>query len=255
MWTEVDKRDTASPALSTTMPALTREARLSVKLSASVRAALVARLKAPPAEEWVSVRDALDMIMRKRNLGPEDAQEFLIKACSRKVRSRYRAFWEGPPTQNPYLERYLAGLDDKSRNALGLMAGTKLIDLLRLQMGYRPLEPSKWAGSSIDSATGTYRTDDVEVNQSAPVEVNANDLSNQLARPPRGPKPGTTGYDSRPLLSKMRNLIVDGQASSATDALRQLLKAGHKIGGRGTVESRIKRVVKDYGKAYPAETN
>jgi hypothetical protein len=236
-----------------------REARLSEKLSASVRAALVARLKGaegttPSAENWLSVRDALDMIMRKRNAGPKAAQEFLIKACSRKVRSRYIALWEGPPTvttQNPYRDRYLADLDNKSRNALGLMVGTKLVDPLRLKMEYRVIELGKWAGSSIDFASGTYRIDDVEF----PIEVNANDLRKQLARPSRGPKPGTTGYDNGPLLSKMAALLVAGKASSATDALRQLLKAGYEIRGRGGEDSRIKRVAKEYRKTYPAETN
>jgi hypothetical protein len=249
-----------------------REARLSEKISASVlinaaefyaqSAALVARLKGttppaeegitPPVEHWISHRDALDMIMRKRNAGPKAAQEFLAKACSRKVRLRYLAFWEGPTvtTQNPYRDRFLADLDDKSRNALGVRVGTKLVDPLRLRMECRVIGPGKWAGSSIDFATGTYRTDDVEFH----VEVNANDLSKQLTRPSRGPKPGTTGYDNRPLLNEMAALLADGKASSATDALRKLVKAGHEISGRGGEESRIKRVVKEYGKAYPTET-
>jgi hypothetical protein len=176
----------------------------------------------------------------------------LAKACSRKVRLRYLAFWEGPTvtTQNPYRDRFLADLDDKSRNALGVRVGTKLVDPLRLRMECRVIGPGKWAGSSIDFATGTYRTDDVEFH----VEVNANDLSKQLTRPSRGPKPGTTGYDNRPLLNEMAALLADGKASSATDALRKLVKAGHEISGRGGEESRIKRVVKEYGKAYPTET-
>jgi hypothetical protein len=99
-------------------------------------------------EPWFSVKEALGTIVRFREVGPREAENLLITACrSRRVRSRYLAFWKGRTivmTGNLYLDRYLADLDDdKPRTRVQL--GEDLIDPRRLQMEYRAIHASRWA--------------------------------------------------------------------------------------------------------------
>ena len=50
----------------------------------------LAKGKNPYEERWIGIKDAVALIMRRRNVGPETAQSNLREACfSNKVRSRY----------------------------------------------------------------------------------------------------------------------------------------------------------------------
>jgi hypothetical protein len=203
-----------------------------------------------PTLSWppLSVKDALQLIVRKSDVGPKDAQILLVKACaSKRVRSCYLAIFEGPATvtaQSPYMDSYLA---DESLNTV--MVGTIAIDPRRMQFEYRTIDPKEWdratvPSSSIDLTDGTFRAGDVQ----GSIGINATDLCRWLARRPRGPQAGTVGYAEadRALFSEITRLIREGKARSPTDAVNLLMKAGKEIPGYGLEGNRVKRVVKAY---------
>jgi hypothetical protein len=70
----------------------------------------------------------------------------------------------------------------------------------------------------------------------------------------RGRRPGSGSYERRdePLLKEMRKLIEDGNAKSPHEAA---CKVAGSAKGAGTVESRVTRLAKRYGKMYPLERN
>jgi hypothetical protein len=171
-------------------------------------------------KEWLHFREALEKIVRERNISPESAKNLLVQACASKVRSRY----------------------------LSLLA----IDAQRIQVSYREIHPSEWDGSVVpvgvvDLATGTFRAvfDD---NSQGPISINAVDLNGWLARPRRGPKKGTVSrytVSDQALFPRIALLIDDGKAASANAAALLLVQAG-LVAGPGTEDSRARRLAKAY---------
>jgi hypothetical protein len=87
--------------------------------------------------------------------------------------------------------------------------------------------------------------------------VRASDFPKWLSNAPsgpRGPQHGTTGYHTldRKHFSRIDKLIRTGKARSAHDAALQLA-AKDKIPGRGTLESKARRVSALYRKEHAAE--
>ncbi len=205
-------------------------------------------------EHWIGIKDALDMIVRQRDVGAKEAKVLLVKACSStKVRSRYFAIWEGPSAEydHPYLDRHLADLDEKTRNSLiRIKVGGKFIDLRRMQLIRRAIHPSKWRdeqAGSIDLATGAFRAEDTE----GSIEIHANELSRWLARPAKGPVPGTLSRFAeadRALFPEIARLMRE-KMISATEAAWRLVLDG-KVAGRGNENSRVRRVVRAYKKRH-----
>jgi len=205
-------------------------------------------------EHWIGIKDALDMIVRQRDVGAKNAKVLLVKACSStKVRSRYLAIWEGPSAEydHPYLDRRLADLDEKTRNShIRVKVAEKFIDLRRIQLIHRAIHPSKWRddqAGSIDLATGAFHAEDTE----GSVEIHADELTCWLACPSKGPAPGTVSRYSKAdqaLFSDITRLMRE-EKISATEAAWRLVLDG-KVARRGTEDSRVRRVVRAYKKRH-----
>src|SRR5262249_52765058 len=71
-------------------------ATLGIAGAPSRRRALPDRDYSSPTETWLTIADALDLIMQRSNVGPDAARTILTDACaSGKVRSRYIVAHQG----------------------------------------------------------------------------------------------------------------------------------------------------------------
>jgi hypothetical protein len=174
-------------------------------------------------EEWLGLEQALEHISRTRDVGPGSAKTILLQACaSRKVRSRY----------------------------YNILA----VDSQHLQIGYRQIHPGEWDASVIpvgyiDFSAGTFHTvfDD---RGGGPIQICASDLKSWLARPRRGPRPGTVSRFAardQALFPEIENRLRSGKAASATEAARQLAEEG-RVAGQATEDSRARRLATAYKK-------
>jgi hypothetical protein len=172
-------------------------------------------------KEWLHFSEALDKIVRERDISLESAKKLLVKACaSKRVRSRYLS--------------WLA------------------IDPQRIQQSHHQIHPGEWDGSVVpvgvvDLATGTFRAVFGD-NSQGPIEISANELNLWLARPGKGPKAGTVSryaISDQALFSRITRLIHDGKAASPTEAARLLVEDG-LVAGAGTEDSRARRLAKAY---------
>ena len=202
-------------------------------------------------EHWLSIKEALGKIVRVREVGPREAEILLLTACrSRRVRSRYLAFWEGRTivtAGNSYLDLYLADLDDKPRSSVQL--GEDLVDPRRLRMEYRAIHASMWDVDQppqpgfVDLKTGIFRAEDAQ----GSIQIHAHDLNRWLARPPKGPAPGTVSRYAeadQALFPEIARLMSEKKIST-TEAARRLMLEG-KVVGRGSDESRVRRLARAY---------
>jgi hypothetical protein len=173
--------------------------------------------KNPYEEPWVGIKDAVRLIMRRRNVGPETAQSDLREACfSSKVRSR----------------RLLAFTDGGGEKKIGF-----------------PLLPQNaWNSfSTIDVDASSIHA--LDFGKLEHVEINEMELTAWLARPRRGPKAGRLARYAeadRALFGELERVMLKG-SKSLTEAARDL-DYERKVNGRGTSEARVRRLARLYRK-------
>ena len=167
----------------------------------------------------VDISQALEMIMRARDVGPENGHVALLEACaSGKVRSRH-----------------LVAFTDRN--------GEKKI-------GLPPVPLAAWKSwPSIDVNESSITTFDFGTLNH--IAISKTDLLKWLSRPRRGPVAGKLsrfGENDRALFSEIERIMKQGK--SVTEAARELDYEG-KVNGRGTPESRVRRLAKLYRKEHP----
>jgi hypothetical protein len=168
----------------------------------------------------VDIGQALGMIMNARDVGPENARVVLLEACSSgKVSSRH-----------------LVAFTDRQ--------GEKKI-------GLRPVPLPAWKSCTTINVNESSITilDFGTLNH---ITISITDLLKWLSRPRRGPIAGKIsrfGESDKALFSKIERIMKEG-SKSVIEAARELDCEG-RVGGRGTSESRVRRLAKIYGKAHP----
>jgi hypothetical protein len=171
----------------------------------------------PCLEPWLLIRDAIKLIMTRRDMGPETAEAKLREAClSGKVRSRYLL---------PYTD---AG-------------GKKFLRFCSLpKQAWTP-----W--TNIGSESGTLHN--LDLGTVRHVEISDVDLNAWLARPRRGPQAGVMARyaDADRALFDALGFLIREQELSVEEAARYLALEG-KVSGRGTPENRAKRLARLYRK-------
>jgi hypothetical protein len=178
----------------------------------------------PDDEDWLGLELALAMIVQARRVGSESARSILAQAfASRRVRSRY-----------PRVIR---------------------VDRERVKIEYLSGRPGEWDGpvdpvGLMNAETGVFQAffDDAS---EGPIEISASDLKKWLARPARGPKPGTVSRHAahdKILFQEIERRVHEGKAASPTGAARQLVGEG-KVAGASTEDSRARRLARAYNKA------
>jgi hypothetical protein len=166
---------------------------------------------------WIRIKDAISLIMRHRDVGPETAQSNLRQACfSGRVSSRH-----------------LLALTDEH--------GEKRI-------GFPLLRRDAWnSGSAINVDKNSLHSLDLGTVEQ--VEIAEVELSFWLAKPRRGPVAGQTARYAdadRALFGAIEHIMAKGSKSVA-EAARDLAWQG-KLNGRGTAESRVRRLANLYRK-------
>ena len=169
----------------------------------------------PYEQPWIGIKDAISLIMRRRDVGPETAQSNLQEACSsRKVRSRH-----------------LLAFTDKH--------GEKRI-------GFPLLPPEAWNfRGTINFDEGSLWT--LDLGRIENIEIGEPDLEAWLSRPRRGPSGGKIARyadHDRALFATLER-IMRTQSKSLTEAARELECEGG-LTGRGSSESRIRRLTRLY---------
>jgi hypothetical protein len=170
----------------------------------------------PPS---ISIKDALNLIMRRRNIGPEKAELTLREACrSGKVRCWHMVLSTDKGNPKP--------------------------------ISFVMIPREAWGGiSTIDVDKSSLRTLNFEKFEG--VWVIEPELSAWLSRPRRGPPTGTIARFAeadRGLFSGIDRAVAQGL--TLTEAVRDLDYEG-KVKGRGTSESRVRRVTRLYRKERP----
>ena len=174
-------------------------------------------LPAELMEPCLTVGDALKLIMSRRDIGPQNAEQALRDAClSGKVSGRH----------------IRAAVNER---------GQKRIGVLKV-----PRDAWQWP-SAIDIETNSLSS--FEHGKLESVQVNQAELSDWLSRQRRGPKAGTiarfAGAD-RELFGIIARIMREKNIT-LTEAVRQL-DYERKVKGRGSAESRIRRVTRLYKK-------
>src|SRR5262249_48686687 len=153
-----------------------------------------------PTETWLTIADALDLIMQRSNVGPDAARTILTDACaSGKVRSRYIVAHQG-----------------------------------KILLGQ--INPGVWrgaVGAGGNVKTGKFQSWDLD--HIGDVGINDRDLRSWSARPRRGPKIGTLARfreADEALFSEMKRIMKEKRVS-ATEAASRLAEAG-KVAGHGS---------------------
>jgi hypothetical protein len=174
-------------------------------------------LPAELMEQCLTVRDALNLIMSRRDIGPQNAKRALRDAClSGKVRARH----------------IRAIVNERGQKRIGI---SKV-----------PRDAWQWP-SAIDVETNSLSS--FEHGKLESVQVNQAELSDWLSRQRRGPKAGTiarfAGAD-RELFGIIAGIMREKNIT-LTEAVRQL-DYERKVKGPGSAESRIRRVTRLYKK-------
>ena len=177
-------------------------------------------LGSPYAEPWLQIRDAITLIMTRQDVGPETAVSKLREGClSGKVRSRH----------------LLACISE---------TGEKVIK-------FRSLPANVWSWwNGIDLNSEVLHT--LDLGRVELVGINELDLAAWLARPRRGPAVGEVARYAdldRALLDSVTRIMRD-KAVSVEEAARDLAYTG-QVAGRGTPDSRAKRLARLYRKQRP----
>jgi hypothetical protein len=173
----------------------------------------------------VDIERALEMIMSARNIGPENARVVLLEACSSgKVHSRHM-------------------------EAVVNECGEKMIRISAVPLAAWKSWPTiNWPTINVNESSITA-FDFGTLNH---IGISTTDLLKWLSRPRRGPVAGKLsrfGESDRALFSEIERIMKEG-SKSATEAARELDCEG-KVNGRGTPESRVRRLAKLYQKEHP----
>jgi hypothetical protein len=166
---------------------------------------------------WIGIKDAISLIMRLRDVGPETARSNLRQACfSGKVSSRH----------------LLAFTNEHGEKRIGF-----------------PLLPrDAWnSWSSINVDTNSLHSFDLGTVEQ--VEIAEVELTSWLAKPRRGPVAGQTARYAdadRALFGAIEHIMANASKSVA-EAAWDLARQG-KVNGRGTPESRVRRLANLYRK-------
>jgi hypothetical protein len=171
------------------------------------------------ADGSVDISQALETIMNARNIGPENARAYLLKACSSgKVRSRH-----------------IEAVVNKH--------GEKMVRIsavpLNVWKSRHALDVDESSITTLDFGTLNH------------IGIIETDLAKLLSRPRRGPVPGKVsrfGDSDRALFSEIEWIMKQG--NSVTEAARELDSKG-RVKGRGGSESRVRRLAKVYLKEHP----
>lgn len=168
-------------------------------------------------QRWFEIKDAIGLIMRRRNVGPDMAELKLREAClSGKVKSR----------------QITAIVDERGEKKIRIAV----------------LPRDVWSSSStIDVNTNTIVSRDILKFEQ--VAISELDLAAFLARPRRGPPAGKLARfaDSDRALFSAIERIMRRKSISVTEAVRDL-DHERKVKGRGTSEARVKRLANLYRK-------
>jgi hypothetical protein len=168
-------------------------------------------------EPCLTVGDALNLIMSRRDIGPQNAERALRDAChGGKVSARHI-------------------------RAITKQRGEKGIGFLKV-----PRDAWQWP-SAIDVETNSLSS--FEHGKLEYVQINKAELSDWLSRQRRGPKAGTIARFAGPdrELFGIIERTMREKNITLTEAVRHLDYEG-KVKGRGTAESRIRRVTRIYRK-------
>jgi len=174
-------------------------------------------LPAALMEPCLTVRDALNLIMSRRDIGPQNAEHALRDAClSGKVSARH----------------IRAIINERAQRRIGILKV--------------PRDAWQWP-SAIDVETNSLSS--FEHGKLESVQVNEAELSDWLSRQRRGPKAGTIARFAGPdrELFGIIERTMREKNITLTEAVRQLDYEG-KVKGRGSAESRIRRVTRLYKK-------
>lgn len=168
-------------------------------------------------ESWLSIKDAIGLIMELRNVGPKYAKTLLREACgAQTVRSR----------------RLAAIKNERNEKVIS----------------FPPLPPDAWGSwGTISVDANTIHT--FEFGELDHVQINERELTARLSRPRRGPAAGKIARyanDDRALFASI-DRKMKGSNKSLTEAVRDL-DYEQKVKGRGTPESRIRRVTRLFRK-------
>jgi hypothetical protein len=168
-------------------------------------------------QRWFEIKDAIGLIMRRRNIGPDVAQLKLREAClSGKVKSR----------------QITPIIDDRGEKKIRIAV----------------LPRDVWSSSStIDVNMNTIVSQDL--GKFEQVAINEPDLVAFLARPRKGPPAGKLARfaDADRALFGPIERIMRRESKSVTEAVRDL-DHERKVKGRGTSVARVKRLANLYRK-------
>ena len=174
-------------------------------------------LPAELMEPCLTVKDALNLIVSRRNIGPQNAERALRDACL---------------SGNVSAQHIRAIVNER---------GQKRIGILKV-----PRDAWQWP-SGFDFETNSLSS--FEHGKLESVQVNEAELSDWLSRQRRGPKTGTiarfAGLDRE--LFGIIECTMREKNITLTEAVRHLDYEG-KVNGRGSAESRIRRVTRLYKK-------
>jgi hypothetical protein len=181
------------------------------------RVELSADLQRELGQPTVSIKDALALVARRRNIGPESAEAVFREACiSGKVSSRHiRAFTNGRGERRIAFAKVLA------------------------EAWREPSTINIETNSLFSSKHGTFER----------LLINETELTVWLSRRRRGPAAGALARFAaadRALFGDIERTVRERNIS-LTEAVRDLDYKG-KVKGRGTAESRIRRVTRFYKK-------
>lgn len=174
-------------------------------------------LSAELMEPCLTVGDALKLIMSRRDIGAQNAEHALRDAClSGKVSARHI-------------------------RAIVNERGQKRTSIMKV-----PRDAWQWP-SAIDVETNSLSP--FEHGKLESVQVNEAELSDWLSRQRRGPKAGTIARFAAPdrELFGIIERTMREKNITLTEAVRQLDYEG-KVKGRGSAESRVRRVTRLYKK-------
>jgi hypothetical protein len=163
-----------------------------------------------PTEKWLTIADALDLIVQRRQVGPDAARTILTDACA----------------SGKVLSRYIAAHAHQGKITIG------------------QITPDTWrGGAGVNLNTGKFYS--LDLGNIGPVRINDRDLRHLIERPRRGPKTGTLARyrTSDKALFPVMKRIMRTKKVSATEAATQLAEAG-RVAGYGSPSSRAKRLVK-----------
>ena len=160
---------------------------------------------------------------------------------------RHRADYAAPQRWSQVREIAIARSLCDTKGAIRRLAAS-INERNEKRIGFPPLPPDAWnSWSTIDVDADTIHTLDFGTLEH--VQINELELTTWLSRPRRGPLAGKIARyadDDRALFASIER-IMSGGNKSLTEAVRDL-DYERKLKGRGTPESRVRRVTRLFQK-------